>query len=280
MWGRAGRRGRGLAVYIAGEDALDQFFCRHPDEFMRPRRRGGDHRSRQPRDLRRASALRRSRGAASATRRRVLRAAAGASARRPWPRPAFSASGRPVSCPLRADDYPGGPGRAALGRGRQLHPHRRRVGRGPGHDRGGPRLLDRARGRDLHAPRPLLPRPHPRPGWAPGAAGAVQRQLLHPDQAREHDLHRAPARPAPSARRDAVLRRGRVLRDGARLSAQGAAGPRGDRLPGPRSADGRVPDPGAVVRARRADRGRAVSGRSAARMPSTPSSTARSPSCR
>jgi DEAD/DEAH box helicase domain-containing protein len=34
MWGRAGRRGRGLAVYIAGEDALDQFFCRHPQEFL------------------------------------------------------------------------------------------------------------------------------------------------------------------------------------------------------------------------------------------------------
>src|ERR1700761_5586194 len=34
MWGRAGRRGRGLAVYIAGEDALDQFFCRHPSEFL------------------------------------------------------------------------------------------------------------------------------------------------------------------------------------------------------------------------------------------------------
>jgi DEAD/DEAH box helicase domain-containing protein len=34
MWGRAGRRQRGLAVYIAGEDALDQFFCRHPDEFL------------------------------------------------------------------------------------------------------------------------------------------------------------------------------------------------------------------------------------------------------
>ncbi len=34
MWGRAGRRGRGLAVYVAGEDALDQFFCRHPDEFL------------------------------------------------------------------------------------------------------------------------------------------------------------------------------------------------------------------------------------------------------
>ncbi len=34
MWGRAGRRGRGLAVFVAGEDALDQFFCRHPDDFL------------------------------------------------------------------------------------------------------------------------------------------------------------------------------------------------------------------------------------------------------
>ncbi|HVC08261.1 MAG TPA: DEAD/DEAH box helicase [Solirubrobacterales bacterium] len=34
MWGRAGRQRRGLAVYIAGQDALDQFFCRHPDEFL------------------------------------------------------------------------------------------------------------------------------------------------------------------------------------------------------------------------------------------------------
>ncbi len=34
MWGRAGRRGRGLAVYVAGEDALDQFFSRHPEDFL------------------------------------------------------------------------------------------------------------------------------------------------------------------------------------------------------------------------------------------------------
>ncbi len=39
MWGRAGRssiprRERGLAVYVAGEDALDQFFARHPEEFL------------------------------------------------------------------------------------------------------------------------------------------------------------------------------------------------------------------------------------------------------
>jgi DEAD/DEAH box helicase domain-containing protein len=34
MWGRAGRRRQGLAIYVAGGDALDQFFCRHPDEFI------------------------------------------------------------------------------------------------------------------------------------------------------------------------------------------------------------------------------------------------------
>jgi DEAD/DEAH box helicase domain-containing protein len=34
MWGRAGRRRRGLAIYVAGQDALDQFFCRHPEEFL------------------------------------------------------------------------------------------------------------------------------------------------------------------------------------------------------------------------------------------------------
>ncbi|MFM9150040.1 MAG: helicase-related protein, partial [Solirubrobacterales bacterium] len=34
MWGRAGRKSRGLAVYVAGPDGLDQYFCRHPDEFL------------------------------------------------------------------------------------------------------------------------------------------------------------------------------------------------------------------------------------------------------
>ena len=34
MWGRAGRRRSGLALYIAGQDALDQFFCRHPEDFL------------------------------------------------------------------------------------------------------------------------------------------------------------------------------------------------------------------------------------------------------
>jgi DEAD/DEAH box helicase domain-containing protein len=34
QWGRAGRRGEGLAVFIPGEDGLDQFFTRHPEALL------------------------------------------------------------------------------------------------------------------------------------------------------------------------------------------------------------------------------------------------------
>ncbi|HET7045363.1 MAG TPA: DEAD/DEAH box helicase, partial [Gaiellaceae bacterium] len=34
QWGRAGRRESGLAVLVAGEDALDQFFMREPDKLL------------------------------------------------------------------------------------------------------------------------------------------------------------------------------------------------------------------------------------------------------
>jgi DEAD/DEAH box helicase domain-containing protein len=34
QWGRAGRRGSGLAVLIASEDGLDQFFMREPDKLL------------------------------------------------------------------------------------------------------------------------------------------------------------------------------------------------------------------------------------------------------
>ena len=34
QWGRAGRRSRGLAVLVASEDALDQYFMREPDMLM------------------------------------------------------------------------------------------------------------------------------------------------------------------------------------------------------------------------------------------------------
>ena len=71
MWGRAGRRGRGLAVYVAGEDALDQFFCRHPDEFLERPVEVGDRLARERADPPRPPALRRPRGPARRARRRV-----------------------------------------------------------------------------------------------------------------------------------------------------------------------------------------------------------------
>ena len=66
-----GGAGRGLALYVAGEDALDQFFCRHPGRVPRPPGRGGDPRSLQRAAARRAPAVRRARGAAGGRRRGV-----------------------------------------------------------------------------------------------------------------------------------------------------------------------------------------------------------------
>jgi DEAD/DEAH box helicase domain-containing protein len=37
QWGRAGRRGHGLAVLVASEDALDQYFVREPDTLLNRR---------------------------------------------------------------------------------------------------------------------------------------------------------------------------------------------------------------------------------------------------
>jgi DEAD/DEAH box helicase domain-containing protein len=34
QWGRAGRRGHGLAILVASEDALDQYFMREPDKLL------------------------------------------------------------------------------------------------------------------------------------------------------------------------------------------------------------------------------------------------------
>ena len=87
MWGRAGRstierRGRGLALYIAGEDALDQFFCRHPEEFLERPSRPPSSTTRAP-DLPPAPALLGPRGPALARRRRVPRAALGGPRRGP-----------------------------------------------------------------------------------------------------------------------------------------------------------------------------------------------------
>ncbi len=157
MWGRAGRRGRGLAVYIAGEDALDQFFCRHPDEFLgraRSRRRSSIPTAG---DLRRASAVRRARGSADRRGRGDPRARVAQHAQA-LTEAGFLRERATGFVPQARRRLPRGAGRAALGVGRQLRADRRQLGGGAGHDRGRPRLLHGPRGRDLPAPRPLLPR--------------------------------------------------------------------------------------------------------------------------
>ena len=58
QWGRAGRRSPGLAVLVASEDALDQYFMREPETLLAAHGRGGDPRPREPARPRRPRALR------------------------------------------------------------------------------------------------------------------------------------------------------------------------------------------------------------------------------
>ncbi len=60
QWGRAGRRDRGLAVLVASEDALDQFFAREPDALLCAGRSGDPrpHESQDPRPPRVCGRLR------------------------------------------------------------------------------------------------------------------------------------------------------------------------------------------------------------------------------
>ena len=159
MWGRAGRRGRGLAVYVAGEDALDQFFCRHPDEFLEPGGRGGDPRPAQPGDLSPSTCCaRRTRRPLTDDDAEVLGPDWRSFAEELADGRASSASAPPGSCRARADDYPAA--RTALrsaSRG-QLRADRRELRRAVRDGRARARVLDRARGRGVPAHGALLPR--------------------------------------------------------------------------------------------------------------------------
>ena len=202
MWGRAGRRGRGLAIYVAGEDALDQFFCRHPGRVPGAPGRGGDPRP----DNEQLYAA------------HLLCAAHEA----PLGRPTTRSSGRAGGETRGRAGRRGRPARAArrhvrpapAGRvpgGRRVAAQRRRatrvaivdagVGRGDRQRRRRPGALDRPPGRDLPARRAQFEVAALDLDDRRAFVARVRRRLVHAAQARDRHAHRAGAR--PRARRSA-----------------------------------------------------------------------------
>ena len=194
MWGRAGRRGRGLAIYVAGEDALDQFFCRHPDEFLeRPVEAAIlDHENEQlyaahllcaahegPLE---AADARRARARAGASSPSVL---VGAGELRERPDGTF--------VPRRADEYPaGGVSLRQRGPRRRSRSSTATTGEVIGNVDAGPRAVDRPPGRGLPARRARSSRSRrSQLDDRRAFVRAVRRRLVHAAQARDRHADRA-----------------------------------------------------------------------------------------
>ena len=214
--------GAGFAVYVAGEDALDQFFCRHPDEFLGPAGRGGDPRPRERADLRRTCCAPRTRAPLDRRRRRAARAAlAGARATRSCRRGELRVRRRPLRRAARRGLPGGATSRCAPPRADAFAVVDAQLGRAARDGRGGARVLapsTRARSTstwaaptrcsalDLDA--------------APRARAAVRRATGTRSPSARPTRDRAAARPARGTRRAAELRARRPgHRAGRRLPA-------------------------------------------------------------
>ncbi len=185
QWGRAGRRGSGLAVLVATEDGLDQFFVREPDKLLGRRVEAAilDHAN--PRVLRghvRSAAYEAPLTSEDAD--LLGPEALDAGSRRP---------GAPPHAGRHRLGRPRPPGRAraaALDRRGCVLDRRRFDRRGARPGRAGARLLDRARGRDLPPPRRVVPRARARPDGARRGRRAVLGRLVHAGQEGDDDRHR------------------------------------------------------------------------------------------
>ena len=263
MWGRAGRRDTGLAMYVAGEDALDQFFCRHPDEFLeRPVERAIlDHESEEIHLAHLAAAAyelpltpededvfgpRWEQHAQRLVKQGRLRERGG----RYLPRGA---------------GLPGGRDRAALGLARLGGDRRGRGRRADRHRRVRARALGGAPGRGLPAHGAALRGRGPRPGRSAARSCGPSRATGTPSPRRS---------PRPGSSRcasaatccgvDALVRDRVGDRAGRRLPEEARRGPLGARPAGARHARAGVRDPGALVRAARRAAARGVPARGAA----------------
>ena len=280
MWGRAGRRRRGLAVYVAGEDALDQFFCRHPDEFLeRPVEAAIlDHRSEQ---IQMQHLLAAAYEAPLGPRRRRDPRRGLAGARR-------AAGDRRASCGAAAGEryltrtrrLRRRADRPALGLGRQRRGRRRDLGRDARQRRGRARLLDRPPRRDLPAPRALLR----------GRASSTSARAGRSSGRFEGDYYTQPKKETEIYIEGIETQRGALgvelnfgdglgHRAGDRLPAQAPRRPQGDRHRRARPARAELRHPGALVRARQIGWRRRCRARCCS-APCTPPSTGRSRCCR
>ena len=224
QWGRAGRRERGLAILVASDDALDQFFAREPDALLSRRVEAAilDHANPRILDP------------------HVLAAAyeAPIDAKDSETLGSEAAPARAVPSRARADtgrirlEGPRLPRRsriAALGRRGGVHRRRGRDRIAPRARRARPRVLDRARGRRLPPSRRAVPRRSAvargsRRGRQPGA-----RRLVHAGEEGVGDDDRGVGQGSRAARCRAPLRARLRHRAGRRLRAQGGARRRDDR---------------------------------------------------
>ena len=276
---RAARERGGLAMYVAGDDALDQFFCRHPEEFLeRPVEAAIlDHCSEtiymrhlvaaayeaplEPADAETLGAEIDGRRGPAGRRRASCASAAGATSR------ASRRSRRRKRL-------------AALGLAGQLHDRR---GRGAASCSASSRPSARSR--------PSIPAPstctwasptRSRSSTSTAAARSCARPRATTTRSRRSRPRRSSRRPATSATRSGcALRFGivSVTRGGRRLPAQAPVRPRGDRPPDARPARAELRHAGALVRARRDDASASCRcTRCSARC--TRPSTPRSPCCR
>ena len=188
QWGRAGRRGHGLAVLVASEDALDQYFMREPEALLGRRVEAAilDHAN--PRVLDghvRAAAFeaplddadREILGDEALERAAVLPELEGDAARLRLGRPRL----------------PGRAGLAPLRDARRVHRRRHGQRRRARHRRARARVLDRARGRRLPPHGGGLPRAGARPRRADGARRALPRRLVHAGEEGDDDGDRREA---------------------------------------------------------------------------------------
>jgi len=157
QWGRAGRRGHGLAVLVASEDALDQYFMREPETLLGRRVEAAilDHSNPRVLDGHVAPQPSKRRSTTPTVRRWETRRS---SVRRTSP----SCSTRRAAGSGQAR-IPGRTHVAALDDRRRVHGHRRDDGIAHGHRRARAGVLDRAQGRHLPPPGRAVARARPRP---------------------------------------------------------------------------------------------------------------------